>query len=94
VIAVAGVRAVEACDERPGQDVPFPARLVPAGGHPLHREQSGSRKSINLNHNETYCCIRLSWSPSYDRELQCQRCKIYNATNSPVRVENKNMFLI
>jgi hypothetical protein len=33
-----------------------------------------------------------TWSQSYDRELQRQRCKSYNATSSLVRFENKNIF--
>jgi hypothetical protein len=32
-------------------------------------------------------------SQSYDFELQRLRCKIYNATRSIVRFENKNIFI-
>jgi hypothetical protein len=31
------------------------------------------------------------WAQAYDRELQLQRCKIYNAKSSLVRIENKKV---
>jgi hypothetical protein len=34
----------------------------------------------------------MSWSQSYDRELQRQRCKFYNSTTSLARIENINLF--
>jgi hypothetical protein len=33
--------------------------------------------------------INENWSQSYDFELQRQRCKIYSATNSMARLNNK-----
>jgi hypothetical protein len=32
-----------------------------------------------------------TWSQSYDRELQRQRCKFYNAMGSLAHFENKNI---
>jgi hypothetical protein len=57
--------------------------LFEAGG--FFEKQSGTKISNFLS-------LVRSWSQSYDRKLQCQRCKIHNAMGSPARFENENIF--
>jgi hypothetical protein len=52
------------------------------GGGPLLEGFRKKMETFDIKINE-------NWSQSYDFELQRQRCKIYSATNSMARLNNK-----